>query len=88
MSKRILGMVCASALSAMLIVTPATAQETADDPGTANPTTPPVTTTDTTDDDEGMDLGWIGLLGLAGLAGLMRRDHNDRHVDRTTTVNR
>jgi MYXO-CTERM domain-containing protein len=88
MSTKSLASVCAGVLSVSLIFAPAHAQDTVDDPGTPNPNSPTLNTADPTDDDGGMDLGWIGLLGLAGLAGLMRRDRNDHHIDRTTTVNR
>jgi hypothetical protein len=90
MSKKPFALFGAGALSALLIISPALAQDTTTDPGVPNPNSPDVNTARTTDtaDDDGMDLGWIGLLGLAGLAGLMKRDRQDHHVERATTVNR
>jgi len=55
---------------------------------TGSPTTGPTSQTNQTQsrNDNGFPWGLLGLLGLGGLAGLKRHNHEERRVERTSTI--
>jgi hypothetical protein len=81
MSKLFFRVWSVAAVSCVLTITSAFAQETDTATGGA------ATNQSETDRNDDTDMGWIGLAGLLGLAGLMRRDsHRDVHANTGATT--